>query len=279
MDTGGRGSHAPRWLKELAFTPPEETSIGVDFAYASAKYRIRNYSELERLLFVFAPRPNYPKVGALEEIEGNVFHLTMSGRFGDYPPADERGFLAFAKSLHSSKIYELVKDAERVTEITTYRFPTSVRRHYERLAAFPEGFLVLGDAIGSFNPVYGQGMSSAALQVQALQALLKERAQGTERLDGLAPTFFTQAAEVVTAPWTLAANSDFAYPQTTGERPPDLDEGAQYFGALEALSAEDVEVHILMTKVFNLAEPLSALNAEPLRSRVLKRMQKHNDGN
>lgn len=279
VDAGGRGSRAPRWLKGLGFEPPEETFIGVDLAYASAKYRIPNYSEPERVLFVVAPGPNYPKVGGFEQIEGDVFHLTLAGRFGDYPPADERGFLAFAKSLHSSKLYELVMDARRVTEITTYRFHSSVRRHYERLAVFPEGFLVLGDAIASFNPIYGQGMSSAALQVQALQDLLKERTQGTARLDSLAPTFFTRAAEVVTAPWTLAANSDFAYPQTTGERPRDLEEGAQYFAALEALSTEDVDVHTLMTKVINLAEPLSALNEEPLRSRVLARMQQHNEGN
>jgi 2-polyprenyl-6-methoxyphenol hydroxylase-like FAD-dependent oxidoreductase len=73
------------------------------------------------------------------------------------------------------KLYDLIKDAERVADITSYWFPTSVQRHYERLTTFPEGFLVLGDAISSFNPVYGQGMSSAALQVQALQQLLTER--------------------------------------------------------------------------------------------------------
>jgi 2-polyprenyl-6-methoxyphenol hydroxylase-like FAD-dependent oxidoreductase len=83
--------------------------------------------------------------------------------------------LAFARALHTPKLYDLIKDAERVSDFTSYRFPTSVRRHYERLTTFPEGFVVLGDAISSFNPFYGQGMSSAALQVQALQQELRER--------------------------------------------------------------------------------------------------------
>ena len=142
VDTGGRGSQAPRWLKEFGFAAPEETIIGVDFAYTSAKYRIPNWSEPERLLSARPLGPEYPKLGLISEIEGDLFQLSLGGGFGVYPPTEEQGFLAFAKSLHTSKLYDLVKDAERVTDITTFRFPTSLRRHYERLTAFPEGFLV-----------------------------------------------------------------------------------------------------------------------------------------
>src|SRR5215472_6947711 len=211
VDTGGRGSQAPRWLKEFGFAAPEETIIGVDFAYTSAKFRIPHWSEPERFLSARPLGPDYPKMGLISEIEGDLFHLSLGGRFGVYPPTEEQGFLAFAKSLHTSKLYDLVKDAERASDITSFRFPTSLRRHYERLTVFPEGFLVLGDAITSFNPIYGQGISSAALQVQALRHLLNERAQGTGRLDGLAASFFAHTDEVVSAPWTLAANFDFAY--------------------------------------------------------------------
>jgi 2-polyprenyl-6-methoxyphenol hydroxylase-like FAD-dependent oxidoreductase len=94
-------------------------------------------------------------------IEDDTWHVTLVGRFGAYPPPDEASFFAFAKSLHTPRLYYLIKDAERVSDITYYRFPTSVLRHYERLATLPEGFVVLGDAIGSFSPVYGQGMSFA----------------------------------------------------------------------------------------------------------------------
>ncbi len=108
---------------------------------------------------------------------------------------------------------------------------------------------------------------------------MNERAQGTAPLDGLAPTFFARAAEIVTAPWTLAANFDFAYPQTTGERPPDLEEGARYFMAMDALCAKDVQVQILVMEVINLAKPLSALSEEPLRSRVTAQIGKQGVGN
>jgi 2-polyprenyl-6-methoxyphenol hydroxylase-like FAD-dependent oxidoreductase len=177
VDAGGRRSQAPRWLTELGFPVPEETTIGVDIAYASTKFRVpAEYDEPERLLLFFGPPPDFPNGGLMEIIENQTWHVTLVGRFGAYPPHDEAGFFAFAKALHTPKLYHLIKDAERVSDITYYRFPTSIQRHYERLTTFPEGLVVLGDAISSFNPVYGQGMSSAALQVKALQQLLSERA-------------------------------------------------------------------------------------------------------
>src|SRR5262249_56053395 len=167
-----------------------------------------------------------------------------------------------------SRMDGIMEEAERVSDITTYRFPTSVQRHYERLTTFPEGFLVLGDAISSFNPFYGQGMSSAALQVQALRQLLTDSAAESRGLDGLALSFFPQAAQIIETPWTLTANQDLAFPQTQGERPADLEEGVRYLMALDSLTAEDDEVYRLLVDVLNLAKPLSALRQEPLRSRV-----------
>ncbi len=273
VDAGGRGSHAPRWLSELGFAPPEETKIVVDFAYSSARFHLPSYAEPERAWIAIGPGPNYPKAGFLIANEENVWMLTLGGRFGDHPPTDENGFLAFTKSLHSSKIYELVKHGERISEITHYRFPSSLQRHYEGLSNCPERFVVLGDAVASFNPVYGQGMSSAAQQVEALQFELNERVGGAQWWQGFAPAFFARVAEIIATPWRLAAHSDFAFPQTRGERPPGLNDNDRYIAAVEELSAGDEEVQKLVWEVFNLAKPLSALSEEPLRSRVLAKMQ------
>jgi 2-polyprenyl-6-methoxyphenol hydroxylase-like FAD-dependent oxidoreductase len=276
VDAGGRGSRAPRWLTELGFKTPEETIIGCDFAYTSAKFRKpANYDAPEKVMLFGGPPPKFPNGAGIGTIENETWMVSLAGRFGQYPPTDEAGFFEFAKALPTKRFYELIKDAERISDITHHRFPTSVQRHYERLSAFPERFLVLGDAISSFNPVYGQGMSSAALQVKALQQLLSARViQSPETaLAGLGAAFFPKAAEVIASPWILAASSDFAFPQTTGERPPNMADGARYFAALDSLVAEDPEVHRILVQVFQLARPLWDLTAEPLRTRVLERQE------
>ncbi|MGH7932498.1 MAG: FAD-dependent oxidoreductase [Candidatus Binataceae bacterium] len=274
VDAGGRGSHAPRWLGELGFATPVETVIGVDFAYSTAKFRKPDHcDESAKIVALYGAPPDNASGALLAEIEDGLWQVSLAGRFGEYPPDDGEGFLAFAKSLYSTRLYDLIKDARRASEVSHYRFPTSVQRHYERLSAFPERFIVLGDAISSFNPVYGQGMSSAALQARSLGRLLSKRAAESRGLDGLVAEFFPQAAEVVSAPWTLSAGSDFAYPKTRGERPPDREAAVQYFTALDSIAGEDADVHRLLVEVFGLAKPLSALMEEPLRSRVLARFQ------
>jgi len=282
VDAGGRGSHAPRWLTDIGFQTPGETTIGVDLAYASAHFRVpADYNRRECFLMFDWPSPDSAKStisangAVMEIIEGDVFHLTLAGRFGDYPPRDEAGFMAFAKKFRTPKLYELISDADRLGEITTHRFPTSVRRHYERLSEFPDGYVVLGDAIASFNPVYGQGMTSAAQQVQALGEVLEERTAQGRDLAGLALSFFPKAAEVVANPWALAGNVDLAFAKTQGERPPDHAAQLSYFGALDALAGQDAEILRLFWEVMNLCKPVSALTEEPLRSRVVAEQQKH----
>ena len=119
-----------------------------------------------------------------------------------------------------------------------------------------------------------QGMSSAALQVQGLQHLLAERVAQSQGLQGLAQSFFSKAADIIFTPWTLASLQDLAYPQTQGERPAYLAEEGQYFAAVDALTAEDVEVHRQMVEVLQMMKPLSALREESLRSRVLEQLRK-----
>jgi 2-polyprenyl-6-methoxyphenol hydroxylase-like FAD-dependent oxidoreductase len=147
-----------------------------------------------------------------------------------------------------------------------------VQRHYERLTSFPEGFLVVGDALCTFNPIHAQGMSAAARQARLLHDVLAEHLTRPRGLENIAPAFFVRAAELNSTPWNLAAGFDFAFPQTRGERPPGIQERARYFAALDRLQVDDREVQRLVAEVFHLMRPISALQEEPLRSRVLARL-------
>jgi 2-polyprenyl-6-methoxyphenol hydroxylase-like FAD-dependent oxidoreductase len=273
IDAGGRGSQAPRWLNELGFQAPDETVIGVDLAYSSSRFRIPSSGGLEPLIFVGSTSPRSPNAAGMFLLEDGSWLVSLAGRFRNYPPTDEAGFLAFAQALQSPIIYDLITDGERVADFTHHRFPTSIQRHYERLTEFPERFVTLGDAICSFNPVYGQGMSSAAMQTAALRNILDERARQSRGLEGLAADFFPRAASVISTPWTLAAILDFIYPKTQGERPADLKDSVRYLNALESLQNEDVEVQRVSTEVLHLLKPLSVLWQEPLRRQVQARMK------
>jgi 2-polyprenyl-6-methoxyphenol hydroxylase-like FAD-dependent oxidoreductase len=193
----------------------------------------------------------------------------MIGRFGDYPPTDKKGFLAFAKDLHSDLAWVIIEESEQLTRIAHHRFPASVQRHYERMPSFPEGFLVIGDALCTFNPIYAQGMCAAACQAELLREVLSDHAVQARGLDGIAPLFFSKAEQLNSTPWSLAAGFDFAFPQTRGERPPGTEERTRYFAEVDKLQLEDPEVLRLVTEVFQLLRPLSVLQEEPIRGRVL----------
>ena len=272
VDATGRASRAPRWLEALGFAPPPETTIGLDTAYSTANFRTPDSFRGEPIIFITGPAPTHTRRGYVISIEGGTLLVSLIGRFGDYPPADQAGYVAFARELHSDLALRIIEGAEQLTPIAHHRFHASVQRHYERLTSFPEGFLVIGDALCTFNPIYAQGMSAAARQARLLGDVLSEAMTAPRGLDGLPRAFFTRAAQLNSTPWNLAAGFDFAFSQTRGERPPDLPQRARYFAALDALQTDDPELQRLVAEVFHLMRPLSALQEEPLRSRVLARM-------
>src|SRR5262249_10220310 len=262
VDAAGRTSHAPHWLAEIGFAQIEETIIGVDTAYSTANFRMPDSYDGEPLIFITGPAPDYTRRGYVITIEDKTLLVSMIGRFGDYPPTDREGYLAFAKELHSDLACRVIAGSEQLSRIAHHRFPASVQRHYERMTLFPEGFLAIGDALCTFNPIYAQGMSAAARQADLLRTVLSEHSVEAHGIEGIARSFFPKAAQLNSTPWNLAAAFDFAFPQTRGVRPPGIAEQARYFAAIDRLQLEDPQVQRLITEVFQLLRPLSDLQQE-----------------
>jgi 2-polyprenyl-6-methoxyphenol hydroxylase-like FAD-dependent oxidoreductase len=160
-----------------------------------------------------------------------------------------------------------MSQAEPLSDVIPHKFGSSLRRHYEKLTRFPAGYLVLGDAICSFNPTYGQGMTSAAMQAAVLDELLAQR-QG--KLTGIAPTFFKRAAKVVDTPWQLAVGEDFRFPQTTGPKPAGVDLLNRYVARVHRATLVDPEVGRAFARVMNLMAPPTSLMAPGMLVRVLR---------
>ena len=197
--------------------------------------------------------------------------MTVAGWLGDHCPTNEDAFLAYTKSLCAPDIYNMVRKLEPISDIVQHKFPSSLRRHYEKLKRFPENFLVLGDAVCSFNPTFGQGMTSAAMQAQALDACLGE----SRELTGLYRAFFRKAAQVVDIPWQLATGEDFRYPEVEGPRPPEIKFVNRYVTAVHRAVQRDTVVYKAFIDVMNLTRPPQSLMRPAILFRVLSDVLLH----
>jgi 2-polyprenyl-6-methoxyphenol hydroxylase-like FAD-dependent oxidoreductase len=267
VDAGGRGSHAPAWLEALGYERPEEEKITVGVGYTSRIYRRRPGDLPGAVAAVCQPTPPHEtRIAVLLPIEGDRWIATCAGWLGDHAPADDEGFLAFARSLPAQDIYNVIKNAEPLGDYTTHKFPANLRRRYERLKRVPEGYVVVGDALCSFNPTYGQGMSSAALAVSALAGCLREM----QSLQGMPGRFYGRAAKVIDTPWQMAAGGDFGYPEVTGKKAPGTDFINRYMGRVFAASTADRYVCRKLVEVANLLAPPTALFAPRVVFGVLR---------
>jgi 2-polyprenyl-6-methoxyphenol hydroxylase-like FAD-dependent oxidoreductase len=263
VDCSGRGSAVPKWLEMWGYGRPPESRVKINFAYSTRIYR-RKASDLpDANVIMIAPTPPAKSGTFLFPIEGDRWIVTSGGIHGVEPPTDEAGFLEYTRALPVPDIYNIISRAEPLSEIVPHKFPYSLRRHYEKMKCFPAGLLVLGDAIASFNPIYGQGMTSAAMQVVALEKLLQKRGHTPQ----LWRSYFKQAAKVVDIPWQIAVGEDFNWAETEGVKPPGTDLINRYIAHLHRVMADDVVVHEQFLRVVNLLAAPSSL----MRPRILWR--------
>jgi 2-polyprenyl-6-methoxyphenol hydroxylase-like FAD-dependent oxidoreductase len=265
VDATGRGSRTSAWLESLGYPRPELEQVRIGLAYATRIYRLPTDALDGDLAILDAATPQLPRTGALLALEGDRWMLTLAGILGDHPPIDPEGFLDFARSLRFPDIYEAIRDAEPLDEPVSFHFPASARHRYERLHRFPAGFLVVGDAVCSFNPIYGQGMSVAALEALMMRDHLKQ---------GLEPQpsrWFRDVARVVDVAWNMSAGGDLNFPGVEGHRTFKIQLLSAYLAKLHAAAAHDARLATAFTRVSGLVAPPQSLLHPSVVLRVLRK--------
>jgi len=267
VDTTGRASRAPRWLSDLGYVIPEETVVDAHLGYASRLYRIPDDFQRDwKCAYVQSAPPQRNRGAILFEVEGNRWLVTLTGGGRDYPPSDEAGFLEFARSLPVSTIYDAMCAAEPITPIKTHRGTENRLRHFDRAQELPENFLLLGDAVCAFNPVYGQGMTIAALGALTLRNTLREGAG----VRGLSRRFQKRLGKVNKAPWLLATGEDYRYPGTEGHGSGLMTKFMHhYMNHVVELATESVAVRHVLLRAFSMLVPPTALFHPRISLRVI----------
>ncbi|BBM70373.1 FAD-dependent oxidoreductase [Rhodothermus marinus] len=264
VDASGRGSRAPKWLEEMGYTPPEEERVTVNLAGVTRLYRRRPEHLNGAKAVIVTLSPERKRGAVMLAQEGERWTLTLIGFAGDAPPQEEEGFLAFARSLAAPEVYEVIKDAKPLSNFLPYRVRANERRRYERLTRFPEGFLVFGDALCSFNPIYGQGMSVAAMEALDLQDELRRGSEGLWR------RFFRRAARSIDIPWQIVVSGDLRFPEAEGKRTPAIHFINAYMARLHRAAHRDPVVARAFNDVASLLAPPQSLMRPGILWRVLR---------
>lgn len=272
VDASGRDSKLSHWLKSLGYALPSETVINPFFGYSTRLYTPpADPTRAWKGMVIHPEVPKNLRGGVIWPTERGDWLVVLAGTGKDYPPTDDEGFMEFVKSLPASEFYEALKNAQPISPIYGYRRTENRWRHFERLSRLPHGFLVLGDAVCAFNPVYGQGMTVAALDAATLDECLHLQAKSSDLgLTGLPRRFQRKLAGVIETPWQLATSADSRVPGLEGAKPNWVKRLTyRYFDSVLEILPTSPLVSKTFSQVLHLIEPPTVLFRPAIVASVL----------
>ncbi|WP_320826593.1 FAD-dependent oxidoreductase [Reinekea sp.] len=265
VDASGRGSRASSWLKALGYNAPVEDVVSINISYASA-YFSRNPDHIpgKKSISISPDVPN--RYGGVMLSQGkDQWLFTLAGYLDAPMPRDHTELLQYAGKLPTLKVAEILRESKPLSDVYRYQVPSNIRKRYDKLRRFPNNLALVGDAVCSFNPIYGQGMSTAALEVLKLDVFLKSNKRNY--------LLFQKSVKKVTdIPWNTAVNNDLRFPNVLGKRGLLTKILHWYLPRFHKVAHSTPELSALFLKVLNLkAKPMTLLSP-----RVLFRVLKHN---
>jgi 2-polyprenyl-6-methoxyphenol hydroxylase-like FAD-dependent oxidoreductase len=266
VDASGRHSELPAWLAALGLAAPRIEEVALETHYASRPYARRRHHLDGGIALALVANPRVPRGGVALALDEERWLVSQYALGGARPPRDHAGFVAFARTLSSPALAELLDDAEPLSETRTLRFPSSIRRHYDELRDLPRGLLVCGDALASFNPTFGQGITVAAKQAVLLRDLCRR-----VPLAELGRAFLQQAAPIVDIAWNASVGPAFSYPSVVGRPTLRMRIANAYLPRVIERAHEDVQVATALLKVMQFLEPPRALFAPAIMLRLTRR--------
>lgn len=264
VDATGRGSRTPSFLETMGYERPREDQLTVNVSYVSMPVRIPD-GVLHEYLFIDMFNAGRPYGFAISRCEHDHWSVLV-GSLGKNtpPPATADEFMRLAREFMPAHAYAAVRNGEPLSDLALHRFPASRWRRYDKLKRTPDGLLVTGDAVASFNPIYGQGMTVAAIDAIALRDCLTRGANDLPR------RFQRSAARGIQVAWRTAVGSDLALPEVDGRRTIATKLSNAYLDRVLRAAETDPWVCQKFQRITGMLEPPTALFSPTMLRKVIK---------
>lgn len=266
VDATGRGSRTPVWLEQMGYDKPEEERKKIDLVYITQHFKLREGADPFEgdVAINQIPHVGLQRGNVFFKTDGGKLELTTYGMLGDHPPTDQVGVYEWVKSLGAKDVYETLRYADPVDEPVAFRFPTTLRRRYDKLTRFPEGLLLTGDAVTCFNPVYAGGMSVAGLCALVIRQHIHSGAVPDPK------DFFRDLArDAIDAQWEMTNTVDLSFPGVPGHRSLKVRIGNRYLKRVQIAATRDGKVTAAYFNAAGLIEPPESLMKPRMMARVL----------
>lgn len=220
MDCSGPASQLKKWLPQHGYACPPELRIKIDLKYSSFLYKRDPDAKYDwEALAIYPEAPMGHRSGVvfpvIDAVHGPCWLVTAVGRNGEFAGSSHEEFLEFMKNLDKPDIYECISSWELLEDKGHHTaFHENIRTYYDHLLRYPAGLLPCGDSFGRINPIFGQGMSIAAIESEILKKTLSE----VNDLKTLSSLYLKRTGCFFDIPWFLVNCEDWRYPHIPGRR-------------------------------------------------------------
>ena len=269
VDASGRSALTAAVFDTLRLEQPETTAIDVNLYYTSTVIELpERASKNWKLVLTLDDPPRMGERAVLVPMERNRWMVTICqrGRLARIEGWDKY-VLAF-RDLIAPTIYDALCQAKPVEDLRQFAFSSSSWRHFERSPRLPRGLLPIADAICRFNPIHGQGMSSAALQARLLRKVLEDAAAESDPIAALQKGFMAEVASVLETPWAMSTSRDLLFQDVRGPRPEHFQASVEFELAMFRAAVMDPVVHKAAMDVNQLLQPMTLLRSPHIMERI-----------
>ncbi len=247
VDAMGRGSRMPAFLERLGYERPVEDELVIRLTYSSQPFHVPP-GTLKQMVYVYNFVPGRPTAVSLFGYENDTWLLTIQGIAGQETPFEHTEMLEFAADVAPDHVVAALYSGQPTGDVARHRVHSNRWRRYDKLRRLPSGLLGVGDAICSFNPIYGQGMTVAAMDSLVLRDCLCDGESDLSR------RYFASAAKGIGAAWQMAVGSDLALPEVESTRPLSVRMSNTYNDLVLSAAESNLIVAEQFWKVLNLVE-------------------------